>query len=142
MCVCVCVCVCAWWEGGGGRGWTLEAKSVYTGPPKRNDPPQKIQKIHFRSNSNGIICYVLIILIMSSDHTVFDTWLPQSFTIFGIHIQKDHICVLKILQSMSELNRLWKHQNNTAYAECLHLQNVEDEHYIQEEDKSHSSGAV
>ena len=78
---------------------------------------------------------------MSSDHTVFDTWLPQRFMVFGIHAERSHMCV-KDLQFMSELNRLLKHQNNSAYAECPHIQNVEDGHYIQEEDKSHSSGAV
>ena len=29
-------------------------------------------------------------------------------------MQKDHICMLKILWSVSEFGGLWKHQNNTA----------------------------
>ena len=38
-----------------------------------------------------------------------------------IHIQKDHICTLKILQPTSEFGGLWKHWNNPACTKSVRV---------------------
>ena len=45
---------------------------------------------------------------------------------------KGHLHTLKILESMSEFDGLWKHENNPANTKSVSLQNVEVGHYIEE----------
>ena len=42
----------------------------------------------------------------------------------SIPMQKDHIHMLKILQSMSEFGGLWKHQNNPACTKSVRVFSV------------------
>ena len=52
-------------------------------------------------------------------------------------MQKDHICMLKILQFRSDFGGLWKHPNNPICTKkCLSLQTVGVGHYTENEDFS------